>query len=453
MHILTTLKEIVWGPPLLMLLVGTGVYLTVLLNGLQIRRLPYALKLVFKRHASAGQGDISPFQALMTALSGTIGIGNIAGVATAITFGGVGAIVWMWAIGLVGMATKYAEVILAVRFRTTDAKGHIAGGPMYYLEHGLGWKWLAVLFCLFGALAAIGTGNMVQANTIASVAQGAFSFSPLVTGIVLAILLGLAILGGIRSIGRIASILVPFMALLYISGGVLIIIAHYHLLGAALGHMLQSAVCGQAAFGAFAGASVMQAIRMGVSRGVFASEAGLGTAPMAAAAAKTEYPGRQALVSMTGTFFDTIIVCTITGVVIALTEVLGLVGPDGELLTGAALTAAAFDTIFPFAGTLLVVVGVILFGYSTMLTWSYYGELCCAYLCGLRSTMYYRIIYILSVVLGATMSLQAVWDIADIFNGLMAIPNLLGILALSKVIVQETRRYELSGVPSRASLS
>lgn len=452
MHVLTALKEIVWGPPLLILLVGTGVYLTVLLKGLQIRRLPYALKLVFKRHASAGQGDISPFQALMTALSGTIGIGNIAGVATAITFGGVGAIVWMWAIGLVGMATKYAEVILAVRFRTTDAKGHIAGGPMYYLEQGLGWKWLAVLFCLFGAIAAIGTGNMVQANTIAAVAEGSFSLSPLATGITLAILLGLAILGGIRSIGRIASILVPFMALLYISGGVLIIIAHYHHLAEALWHMLEAAICGQAAFGAFAGASVMQALRMGVSRGVFASEAGLGTAPMAAAAAKTEYPGRQALVSMTGTFFDTILVCTITGVVIALTEVLGLAGPDGEALTGAALTAAAFDTIFPFAGTLLVTVGVILFGYSTMLTWSYYGELCCAYLCGLGSTMYYRIIYIMSVVLGATMSLQAVWDIADIFNGLMAIPNLLGILALSKVIVQETRRYELSGRQSALSL-
>ncbi|MGG5254117.1 alanine/glycine:cation symporter family protein [Neobacillus sp. SM06] len=430
---LTKVSDIIWGPPLLILLVGTGIFLSIRISFLQFGRLPYALKLAFSKHQDhSSEGDISHFQSLMTALAATIGTGNIAGVATAVVLGGPGAVLWMWVTALVGMATKYSEAILAVKYRTVGKRGEMAGGPMYYIEKGLGWKWLAVMFAFFGAVAAFGIGSTVQSNSVAAAIQSSFGINPWVTGIVLTIATGLVLLGGIKSIGRVTSYMVPFMAVFYILGGLIIIFANIEKLPAALNLIFSDAFTGKAA----AGGAVGAVIRYGVARGVFSNEAGMGSAPIAAAAAKTDHPGRQALISMTGTFLDTIVVCSITGI----TLVMGELYTKSDL-TGAALTTQTFDQMLPGVGGWIVSIGIILFAYSTVLGWAYYGEKCVEYLFGMGSIKVYRIFYTLSVVVGAGMSLGLVWTIADIFNGLMAVPNLIGLLGLSGVIVAETREF------------
>lgn len=429
--LLGDISSFVWGPPTLILIVGTGLFLTLRIGFYQFSSLPYALKLAFsKNQDQTSKGDISHFQSLMTALSATIGTGNIAGVATAVVLGGPGAVFWMWITALVGMATKYAEAILAVKYRIVGKNGLMAGGPMYYIEKGLGWKWLAVLFALFGSIAAFGIGSSVQSNSVAAAVENSFGLNPWITGIILTIFTALVILGGIKSIGRVSALFVPIMAIFYVLGGLAIIIMNLDLLPSTLALIFSDAFTGQAV----AGGAIGAVIRYGVARGVFSNEAGMGSAPIAAAAAKTDHPGRQALISMTGTFLDTIIVCSITGI----TLVMGGIYKDG--LTGAALTTETFDALLPGGGW-IVTIGIILFAYSTVIGWAYYGEKCFEYLFGDRSISVYRVIYVATVLLGAGMNLGMIWTIADIFNALMAIPNLIGLLFLSGVVVAETREF------------
>ncbi|WP_035425810.1 alanine/glycine:cation symporter family protein [Halalkalibacterium ligniniphilum] len=438
LNIINAINDIVWGPVTLTLIVGTGIFLTVRLGLLQFRQLPYALKLTFSRSTNKkdedSKGDISHFQSLMTAMAATLGIGNITGVASAILAGGVGAIFWMWVAALFGMATKYGEAILAVKYRVTNHKGEISGGPMYYIEKGLGWKWLAVLFALFGFLASFGIGNMTQANTVAGALNSSFNINPWVTGFVLMILTGIVLLGGIKGIGRVSAVFVPFMALFYLTGGFIIILFNITEVPAAIALIVTEAFNPSAA----AGGAIGMAIRYGVARGVFSNEAGLGSAPIAAAAAKTDYPGRQALVSMTGTFLDTIIVCSVTGLAIVMSGL--YVGQD----TGysASLTGAAFDYYLPGVGGWIVTFGIIFFAYSTIIGWSYYGEKCFGYLFGDQRVYIYRIIFVIVVMIGAGMKLDLVWGLADIFNALMAIPNLIALLFLTGIIVKETKRFQ-----------
>lgn len=438
--LLDAIYSLIWGPPLLVLLMGIGIYLTIALKGIQFRYLGYALRLVFGKQSKEGEGDISHFASLMTALAATIGIGNIAGVATAITVGGFGAIFWMWVTALIGMAIKYAEAILAVKYRTADDRGEMCGGPMYFIEYGLGWKWLALCFAFFGAVGAFGGGNMLQANSVADVMKSMFSIDPLWTGIVVAALTGLTLLGGIQSIGKVASYLVPFMAIFYIGGASAILLAHYDRIPHAFLMIVQSAFTGQAAFGGFLGAGVILAIQVGVSRGLMTSEAGLGTASIAAAAARTDFPGRQALVSMTGCFLATIIMCSATGLVLAVTDVFGSVGSTGKLLNGATLTLTAFQSVFPWGGY-VVTIGLVLFAFTTLLGWAYYGEKCVEYMFGYRSVPFYRILFTLIVIPGAVLELDVVWKISDICNGMMAFPNLIGLCFLSGAVVAETRLF------------
>lgn len=441
-NLLDTLYNWVWGAPLLILLMGIGLYLTIALRGIQFRYLIYALELAFvPSKAKEGKGDLSHFASLMTALAATIGIGNIAGVATAMTVGGLGALFWMWVTALIGMAIKYAEAILAVKYRTTDARGEMCGGPMYFIEHGLGWKWLAGAFALFGAIAAFGGGNMLQANSVADVMSVSFGVSPLWTGIVLAVLTGLTVIWGIKSIGLVATYLVPIMAIFYIGGAGLILVMYYDQIPHALGLIVSSAFTGQAAWGGFLGASVLHVVQVGVSRGVMTSEAGLGTASIASAAAKTDLPGRQALVSMTGCFLATIIMCSATGLVLAVTQVLGQTTSDGKLVTGAALTLSAFASALPWGGAYIVTIGLILFAFTTIIGWGYYGEKCMEYLVGERSVPWYRAVFTCIIVPGAVLELDVVWKISDICNGLMAFPNLIGLCALSGVVIAETREF------------
>ena len=430
---LNWLSGVVWGPPTLILIVGTGLWLTIRLGFYQFSSLPYALKLAFsKNQDSTSKGDISHFQSLMTALAATIGTGNIAGVATAVVLGGPGAVFWMWITALVGMATKYAEAILAVKYRV-EKNGLMAGGPMYYIEKGLGWKWLAVLFALFGSIAAFGIGSSVQSNSVAAAVQESMGVNPWITGVILTVFTALVILGGIKSIGKVTSYFVPIMAVFYVVGGLVIIVINLDLLPHALGLIFTDAFTGQAV----AGGAIGAVIRWGVARGVFSNEAGMGSAPIAAAAAKTDHPGRQALISMTGTFLDTIIVCSITGITLVMG---GMYIGNGDL-TGAALTTKTFDSMLPGGGW-IVTIGIILFAYSTVLGWAYYGEKCFEYLFGNKSISVYRVIYTLTVLLGAGMNLGLVWTIADIFNALMAIPNLIGLVFLSGVVVAETRSFK-----------
>jgi alanine or glycine:cation symporter, AGCS family len=431
----------VWGAPLLILLIGIGIYLTVALKGLQFRYLPYALKIAFgKQKNKEGKGDISHFESLMTALAATIGIGNIAGVATAIAIGGLGAVFWMWVTALIGMAIKYAEAILAVKYRTTDSKGEMCGGPMYFIEYGLGWKWLSVAFALFGAIGTFGGGNMLQANSVADVMKSVFSIDPLWSGLVVAILTGLTLIGGIKSIGKVASLLVPFMALFYIAGASIILFKFSDRIPTALSNIFTYAFTGQAAFGGFLGSTMLMAIQVGISRGLMTSEAGLGTASIAAAAAKTDLPGRQALVSMTGCFLATIVMCTATALVLGVTDVFGTLGPDGTLLNGASMTVEAFDRTFA-GGAYVVTIGLVLFAFTTLLGWAYYGEKCVEYLLGTKSVPFYRALFTLVVIPGAVLKLDIVWKISDICNGLMAIPNLIGLCALSGVVISETKSF------------
>ncbi|MCB1083448.1 MAG: sodium:alanine symporter family protein [Simkania sp.] len=440
-QIIDTLNDIIWGPPLLILLVIVGVYLTIRIRGLQFQYLLYAHKLAFSRHDDEAQGDISHFQALMTALAATIGIGSITGVATAIALGGMGSLVWMWGAALFGMATKYAEAILAIKYRVTDESGEMCGGPMYYIEKGLRWKWLAVIFAILGAITALGTGNMVQANSVSLALSSFFNVDPVWSGIALVIIVGVALIGGIKSIGKVAGILVPAMAVFYIVGGLIIIALKIEEVPAAFGVIVRSAFNGQAAVGGFAGATVMMAIQLGVSRGVFSSEAGLGSSPIAAAAAKTDTPGRQALVSMCSVFITTGVVCTITGLVIAVSGVLGDMGPDGKMLDGSAMALKAFDNIIPYGG-FIVAIALIPFAYSTILGWAYYGEKCVEYLFGYRATKGYRVIYTFLVFPGAVLGLKLVWGFANMMNGLMACPNLVALFVLAGVVSKETHFFK-----------
>ncbi|PYZ96168.1 sodium:alanine symporter family protein [Alteribacter lacisalsi] len=426
-------SDFVWGVPLLVLLVGTGVFLTIRLAFLQFRTLPYALKLSFSPRAQdkKSKGDISHFQALTTALAATIGTGNIAGVATAVVLGGPGAVFWMWITALFGMATKYAEAILAVKYRVEKEDGKMAGGPMYYLEKGLNLKWLGVIFAVFGACAAFGIGNMVQSNTVADAMESTFSIPIWATGITLTVLAGLVILGGIKAIGRVTAYIVPFMALFYVIAGLVIIIQNFELVPSAVGFIFSDAFTGEAA----AGGAIGAVIRWGVARGVFSNEAGLGSAPIAAAAARTDYPGRQALVSMTQVFIDTIVVCSITGVAIVMADMYG------SGITGADLTTASFEFFLGGAGGIIVAVGVAFFAFSTILGWSYYGEKCFEYFAKPGLVKYYRYLFVLAIFFGAMAELNLVWGVADVFNGLMAIPNLIALLGLSGVVVAETNRF------------
>jgi AGCS family alanine or glycine:cation symporter len=436
--LLNALNAWVWGPPLLVLLVGTGIYLTARLRGLQLRMLRRALylALVVRREPGDQPGDISHFQALMTALAATVGTGNIAGVATAIAAGGPGALFWMWVTGLFGMATKYAEAVLAVRFRRVDVLGSMNGGPMYYLSDGLGMPWLGSLFAVFTSIAAFGIGNMVQSNSVADAAQATFGVAPWLTGVIMSGATAAVILGGIRSIGRAASVLVPVMIVFYVSAAAVVLVLYADQVVPSLLLVLRLAFTPAAATGGFAGAAVALTIRMGVARGVFSNESGLGSAPIAAAAARTRYPVAQAMVSMTQTFIDTIVICTMTGLVILVTGS----WQSGE--TGAAMTTMAFSRGLPGnSGGIVVAVGLILFAYTTLLGWSYYGEKAMQYLFGAQSIPRYRMVFCVLIIVGAVSELEIVWTFADIMNGLMALPNLVGLLGLSGIVVEETRRY------------
>ncbi|MEX5297923.1 sodium:alanine symporter family protein [Kocuria sp. CPCC 205292] len=437
------LGGIIWGPYVLIpLLLLTGLYLTVRLGGLQFRKLGSALRLALfeRKDAEAQGGDVSQFQALTTALAATVGTGNIVGVATAISIGGPGALFWMWVTGLLGMASKYSEAFLAVRFRTTDAKGEISGGPQYYLERGIrnGFgKCLAIFFAIAAALAAFGIGNMTQGNAIASNVEGSFGVPTWITGIVLAVLTLAVLVGGIRAIGRVTAALVPFMILFYVLGALFILLVNVAALPQAIALIFTDAFTGTAAVGGFAGSAIMLAVQMGVARGLFSNESGMGSAAIAAAAAQTTHPVRQGLVSMTQTFIDTIIVVSFTGLVLITTGVWEQ-GAD----FAATMTGDAFSQGLPGEwGHVVVTVGLVLFAYSTILGWAYYGERCMERLFGRPAVMPYRVVFSLVVFVGATVPLAVVWNFADVMNGLMALPNLLGLLILSGLIVRETKHY------------
>ncbi len=444
----TNIRDFVWGLPLIILLVGTGIYLTIALRGIQFRKLWHALYLglVKRKEDSDEPGDISHFQALMTALAATVGTGNIAGVGTAIATGGPGALFWMWITGLFGMATKYAEAVLAVKYREKDELGTMSGGPMYYISKGLGWKWLGVLFAFFAAIAAFGIGNMVQSNSVADALESTFGIPFWVSGVVLALAAGLVILGGIKSIGRVTGILVPFMVIFYMIGGLAILILNIDKIPAVFSLVIEHAFTTTAASGGFLGATVKLAVQTGVARGVFSNESGLGSAPIAAAAAQTKHPVTQALVSMTQTFIDTLVVCSVTGFVIISSGM----WDSGQ--TGAELTTLAFaEGLGSGLGNGLVAIGLVLFAFSTVLGWSYYGEKSVEYLGGVRLIVPYRVLFIIFVFVGAVSELELVWRFSDVMNGLMAFPNLIGLLGLSGVIVAETRNYfseksDLSGL-------
>lgn len=427
------ISDFVWGPVTLILIVGTGLYLTFRLGFLQFRTLPYALKLAFSpaKQDKNSKGDITHYQALTTAMAATIGTGNIVGVATAVVLGGPGAIFWMWISALFGMATKYAEAILAVKYRVENSKGEMSGGPMYYLERGLNAKWLGVLFAIFGSVAAFGIGNMVQSNSVSDALARSFSIPSWATGVILTVLAGLVILGGIKSIGKVTALFVPIMALIYVLGGAIIMIINIDVVPGVIKLIFTDAFTGSALGGGVLGT----VIRYGVARGVFSNEAGLGSAPIAAAAAKTDYPGRQALVSMTQVLIDTIIVCSITGITIVMSGLAGT-GPEGG-----DLTAAAFSHYLGDTGGMIVTIGIVLFAFSTLIGWSYYGEKCFAYLFSDKAIPYYRVVFVLAIAFGAVAKLNIVWGISDIMNALMAFPNLIGLLGLSGVVAYETKRF------------
>ena len=435
-EILNKVDSFVWGPPLLILLMGTGIYLTVKLGLLQVTKLPLALKYLFKKDKSSTDGDVSSFAALCTALSATIGTGNIVGVATAIKLGGPGALFWMWMAAFFGMATKYAEGLLAIKFRVKDENGQMSGGPMYYIERGLGKKWLAKAFALFGiGSACFGIGTFAQVNSITSAVDLTFHISPVIVGIVITVLVALIILGGIKSISRVAEIIVPFMAIFYVAGSLLIMFMNIEKIPAVITLIIKSAFTGTAALGGFTGATMMLALRSGVSRGVFSNESGLGSAPIATAAAKTDSCVQQGLVTMTGTFFDTIIICTMTGIILVLT------GTWSSDLAGAALTKEAFNMGLPVFGQYIVGIGLIFFAFTTIIGWNYYGERCTEYLFGVKGIKPYRIIYIALVAAGPYLKLELIWVLADIVNGLMAIPNLIALVGLRQIIIGETKDY------------
>jgi AGCS family alanine or glycine:cation symporter len=428
--------SLMWGPWLLILLLGVGVWLTFLLRGIQFRHLFYALRLAFSKERT-GEGDISHFGALMTAMSATVGMGNIAGVSTAVALGGPGAIFWMWMTGLVGMATKYSESFLAVKYRQTNDQGEISGGPMYYLEHGLGQKWLGICFAVFGALAAFGIGNMIQANTAATAVVESLGTSKFSVGLILSVMTALVIIGGIKRIADVASYFVPIMVAIYFVGAMIVIFSHLSQLGAGIQLIFEHAFTGTAATGGFIGASLVQTIRYGVARGLFSNESGMGSAPIAAAAAKTNQPAKQALVSMSGTFLDTLIVCSLTALALASTGI----WVSGE--TGVALTMQAFSAGLPGNwGVFIVTLSAVTFAFSTILAWEYYGEKCFEYLFGDKWIHLYRYLWVLFVFVGSLVKLELVWNFSDAMNALMAVPNLIGLVLLSGVLFRETKSYE-----------
>lgn len=438
--IFNQVDSFIWGPPLLILLVGTGIYLTIRLGFIQVLRLPLAIKYLFSKEKSVKdvKGDVSSFAALCTALAATIGTGNIVGVATAIKTGGPGALFWMWIAAFFGMATKYSEGLLAVKYRIVDDNGQMSGGPMYYIEKGLGIKWLAKLFAFFGiGVAFFGIGTFTQINSITQSANVAFHVPIIISAAVITVLVALVTINGIKTISKVAEIIIPFMAVFYILGSVCILVFHLKALPAAIELILKSAFTPTAAAGGFLGATVKQAIQSGVARGVFSNESGLGSAPIAAAAARTKSCVRQGLISMTGTFIDTILVCTMTGLVIIITNSWNM---D---LEGAAITNHAYLMGLPgnYLGSFIVTIGLIFFAFTTILGWNYYGERCIEYLFGVKGIKIYRYLFICFIAIGSFLKLDLVWIIADIVNALMAIPNLIGLLGLSNVVISETKNY------------
>ena len=431
----TELSGLLWGWPMIILLLGTHLYLTILLRFPQ-RKIFTAIKLSVKRDPGA-TGDVSQFGSLATALAATIGTGNIIGVATAIALGGPGAVLWCCLTGVFGIPTKYAEGLLAIKYRVKTDSGKMIGGPMYALERGLGWKWLAILFAIFTACASFGIGNTVQANAIATLANETYQISPYISGGFVCLLTAAVILGGVKSIARVCGMLVPFMAFFYVIGCILILCMNFDYLWPALKLIVSSAFSPQAAGGGFVGTTVMMAARFGIARGLFSNESGLGSAPIVAAAAQTRNPVRQALVSSSGTFWDTVIICALTGLVIVSSII---AYPDIDSQNGATLTKAAFSKI-PVVGTPLLTFGLLTFAFSTILGWCYYGERAVEYLKGKRWVIGYRVIYIVAVFIGSVMNLAVVWNLADCMNALMAIPNLISLLCLSGVLVHETRKY------------
>ncbi len=440
-NFLKTFDSLVWGPPLLILLVGTGLYLTIRLGFIQVRYLPLALRYVFgcKKDAdSKGEGDVSSFAALCTALSATIGTGNIVGVATAIKLGGPGALFWMWLAAVLGMATKYAECLLAVKYREVDSNGQILGGPMYYIEKGVGSKWLAKLFALFAVgVACFGIGTFPQANAIVEAAQLSFNVPKEITVVILTVLVATVTLGGIKSISSVASTVVPLMAGFYIIACISVLASNFDAIPNAISLVIESAFTGHAATGGFVGAGIMLAIQSGIARGVFSNESGLGSAPIAAAAAQTESCVRQGLISMTGTFFDTVIICTMTGLTLIVT------GAWSSDFAGAAMTTHAFAEGLhsSYYGPLMVSIGLMFFAFTTILGWNYYGERCITYLFGVKAILPYKLFFLVLIAGGAFMQLDMIWVIADIVNGLMAIPNLIGLVVLRHVVIAETQAF------------
>lgn len=436
---LTLLHSWVWGAPLLSFLLGTGIYLTFILKGVQFRYLFYGIRQLWTVQKMQSRGEISHLEALMTTLAGAIGTGSIVGVATAIHLGGVGAIFWMWVTALVGMAIKYAESLLAVKFRRVDA-GKMIGGPMEYMARGLGWRWLATLFAIFGALASIGTGNLVQANSIADALKHVFNIETWSTGVLLSIFVSFVILGGVKSIGRAASFIVPFMALLYMGGGVWIILQHIDKIPEALLSIFQAAFGLKAALGGSCGTCIA-AIQIGVARGIFTTEAGIGISSIAAAAAKTDSPARQATVMMTGGLIAVVFVCTVTALVLIVTGATEMRDAFGDPLQGSAMAITAFSSSIS-SGRYLLTIALILFAYTTMLAWAFYGERCAEYLFGAKIAPFYRLLFTFFIPIGAVVDLQVVWILADTFNGLMAVPNLIALLALSPLLIQETTDFQ-----------
>jgi len=434
--LITEINGWAWGVPMQVLLLGTGVFLTVGLGFLTWIRLGLAFRMLASGTDARGEGDIPPFRALMTSLSATIGTGNIAGVATAMTLGGPGALFWMWLTALFGMAMKYAEAVLAVRFREQDDRGGFSGGPMYYIKNGLGPRYaiLGGAFALFGSMAGFGLANTVQSNSVAQVLTDQFEIPWALTGVILMVLVGAVILGGIKRIAATASAVVPAMALAYLVMSGVVVISHWETIPSALATIISTAFTGASAAGGFAGATVWAAIRFGVARGIFSNEAGLGSAPIAHAAAQTNEPVEQGLIAMLGTFIDTLVVCTMTGLVIMLTGVLD------SGISGASLTAMAFGEAIP-GGELVVTLGVVLFATTTMIGWSFYGERCVVYLFGTRGILPFRILWVLAIPVGAGTDLGLIWLIADTLNAFMAIPNLIALLLLSPVVFTLSREY------------
>lgn len=432
------LNRLVWGPPMLILLMGTGLLLTILTGAVQFRHLGLALREVLGKltRKASGEGTVTPFQAVSTALASTVGVGNIAGVATALFLGGPGALFWLWVSGLLGMCTKFSEVAVALHYREPDASGTMRGGAMYTLKKGLGLPWLGAIFALLTAVAAFGIGNMVQANSVADSLRASFGFSPRLVGAILVVVTGAVILGGLKRIADFTQVLVPFMSILYLGGGTVILLTHLEALPGALGMVFEGAFSGTAATGGFAGSTVMLAMRYGIARGLFSNEAGLGSAPMVHAAAVTDHPARQGLYGIFEVFVDTILICTTTGLVILVT------GEWDSGQTGAALSVKAFETGLPGTwGDIVVTGGLLLFAFSTIIGWSYYGETGIVYLFGAKAAMPYRLAWLVFVYLGAVGSLHLVWDVADTLNGLMAIPNLVSVLGSIPLLLRLKREF------------